>query len=680
MNKPTFKDIILLNIQNLTNFPYIEKDFDALTDYGLLCKVVDKMNEVISNNDIQNQSINVLYDAFIELKDYVDNIDIQENVNIKLDEMASDGTLEALINSRLNLITIFNTVADMKNATLTNGMIVETLGYYSINDEGGSKYYIRTKTNNDVIDESFIINISNTLVAELIIENKVNIKQLGAKSFDGTTKYDIKDKIEVFRNYCISNLKKIELFIPSGIWYSSPVDIYGRGIKIKGELSFNTGTALRYGTIITSFEDNQDYIFSIGNINNYSDNSDVSNICFSTAEYDENYGIDSIKNIGIATVIFCNACYSTFDELYFTHINGCATKILNTWESHFKKLFYRDVRNVTGSIVLFATKDTTLTPVVSISACKFDYLMFEYTLGDLMQFETNCEFINNVIDTINFEDNNIYEYNNRYTYYDDTNTGTSVTHNAIIKLLRQAQFECVVNNIVLNNFSVFYYTENGTNYCVDSVIRCQSSEQYLKSIINNIHVIAMRKDTSILYNNENINYNSDIIVNNIMVNNSKYRMLFTVKTFPKLVCNNLHDGMTTGDYYNGWKPFYLTVNKKDDNTTHGLINTDTTARNLLKLATLLQGNTSYIYSETDKMKIRAKIPNGVTATLKISCENDASSGTAELLGTGSFKVYDLDLAAITSNNATYFTNEIRRMVISNNDTTPNIYLDSYRFI
>ena len=32
MNKPTFKDIIFLNIQTLTNFPYIEKDFDALTD------------------------------------------------------------------------------------------------------------------------------------------------------------------------------------------------------------------------------------------------------------------------------------------------------------------------------------------------------------------------------------------------------------------------------------------------------------------------------------------------------------------------------------------------------------------------------------------------------------------------------------------------------------------------
>lgn len=108
IEKPTFKQIVLLNIQQLTNFPYIEKDFDALTDYGLLCKVVDKMNEVITNNNIQNESINTLYDAFLALKNFVDNyfenLDVQDEINIKLEDMAVSGELTNLISSYIDPI------------------------------------------------------------------------------------------------------------------------------------------------------------------------------------------------------------------------------------------------------------------------------------------------------------------------------------------------------------------------------------------------------------------------------------------------------------------------------------------------------------------------------------------------------------------------------------------------
>lgn len=102
MNKPTFKKLCLMYMQQLTNFPYIEKDFDALTDYGLLCKVVEYLNEVIKNNNTQNESITNLYNAFIELKEYVDNLDLQDEVNEKLEEMVLDGTLENILNQVLN--------------------------------------------------------------------------------------------------------------------------------------------------------------------------------------------------------------------------------------------------------------------------------------------------------------------------------------------------------------------------------------------------------------------------------------------------------------------------------------------------------------------------------------------------------------------------------------------------
>ena len=50
----TFRNLVFLHMQQLTNFPYIEQDFDALTDYELLCLVVKYLNDVIANQNEQN--------------------------------------------------------------------------------------------------------------------------------------------------------------------------------------------------------------------------------------------------------------------------------------------------------------------------------------------------------------------------------------------------------------------------------------------------------------------------------------------------------------------------------------------------------------------------------------------------------------------------------------------------
>lgn len=84
----------------LQNFPFIEEDFDALTNYGLLCKIVKYLNDVIaSQNEVQGvteeivTAFNNLYDY---VHDYFDNLDVQEEINNKLDEMVADGTLATL--------------------------------------------------------------------------------------------------------------------------------------------------------------------------------------------------------------------------------------------------------------------------------------------------------------------------------------------------------------------------------------------------------------------------------------------------------------------------------------------------------------------------------------------------------------------------------------------------------
>lgn len=70
--KPNYKNIPYIKGWVLTNFPFIEADFDAITSYELWCKVVKYVNELISNMRLTQDAVNDLIDAFAELKQYVD--------------------------------------------------------------------------------------------------------------------------------------------------------------------------------------------------------------------------------------------------------------------------------------------------------------------------------------------------------------------------------------------------------------------------------------------------------------------------------------------------------------------------------------------------------------------------------------------------------------------------------
>ena len=123
---PTFK----LWIAN--QFPYIETDFDAITNYELLQAVIKYLNTIIENENNVESNVTALYNAFVNLHDYVEtffeNLDVQDEVNTKLDEMVEDGTLESLLLNYSQVTKVFDTYTDMifDTSTYVNGMKLKT--------------------------------------------------------------------------------------------------------------------------------------------------------------------------------------------------------------------------------------------------------------------------------------------------------------------------------------------------------------------------------------------------------------------------------------------------------------------------------------------------------------------------------------------------------------------------
>ena len=302
----------------IENFPFLENDFDAMTDYELFCKMVAYMKKSLDKiNGFQTQ-INGFYEQLSEYENYFNNLDVTSEVNAKLDEMVDDGTMEQLIAQYLQLVNlyVFNSVSELKSAeNLSNNMFAKTYGYYSCNDGGGAYYKIRTKTNDDIPDDMFLIELyDNTLVAEYIVENgELNIKTLGCKGDHNT---DNTEMLQAIINKAEST--GYEVIIPVGEYLITDTLYINDNIRIRG-IGRNrlwSGTSkfpLIYGTLTTK------PFFHI------SKSSNLYNWDTAGSNRVENVHISNLRIIGSQsgsfsiTGIFASCYLSTFKDL---EING----------------------------------------------------------------------------------------------------------------------------------------------------------------------------------------------------------------------------------------------------------------------------------------------------------------------------------------------------------------------
>ena len=215
---------------------------NSLSYYEALCALwkwlQDDVVNVINNNaTVTEEYINLTNELKTFVEDYFDNLDVQEEINNKLDAMVEDGTLQEIITQYIqaNTAWCFDTVADMKLATnFIDGSYARTFGFHSLNDGGAALYKVRTVLNDDVVDESRIIALSdNTLVAELVTEgNYINMKQLGMSASNADNATILQNAVN---HYSAGNV----LFIPADGDYafSTSINLGNKAITIQGTSS-----------------------------------------------------------------------------------------------------------------------------------------------------------------------------------------------------------------------------------------------------------------------------------------------------------------------------------------------------------------------------------------------------------------------------------------------------------
>ncbi len=112
------------------NLPAVYDDSLSYTD--LLSKLLYYINGLVTNNDLLSKDMKKLFDY---INNYFLDLDVQQNVDKKLDEMAKDGTLDKIINEDLfgNLETNINNLifATTQNSKFMCPLFFDTDGRQS---------------------------------------------------------------------------------------------------------------------------------------------------------------------------------------------------------------------------------------------------------------------------------------------------------------------------------------------------------------------------------------------------------------------------------------------------------------------------------------------------------------------------------------------------------------------
>lgn len=432
-----------------------------------------------------------------------------------------DGTLEVQLSK---VIKYYNTVADMKADTkLQEGDLVETMGYYEINDGGAAQY--------NIVDNSskYYEELNNNLKAELIIKNNIiNFRQLGAKDERASNfaHLDCKQYLQKYLNLIHNDeTQHYELLIPSGIWCFSETIINQTNVTIRGEIEFCSNFNKTNGTIITALS-NQDYVWRLGNNLDFSYETpaavlrhvNIKDLTFSSGLYTAHLHPNSLFQINKACLYIDGICFSYFGDLNFHYLKGTGITITTSWELYFNILNFRCISDHTKPCMLFETcHNTPSAEHPNISACEFNSIMFEACNGNYIACAYASSIDNCIIHHINIEG----------SFYNTYEVGTISTPTISTEYdINESVFaignigQLIIETINIELLGAYMHTYNGVKYIrskifehVDSV---DEQMNYAVLTINNIHSRYNTIPIYLIYQNNNspINFRNKIIINN----------------------------------------------------------------------------------------------------------------------------------------------------------------------
>lgn len=426
---------------------------------------------VVNNNSEVVQELK----TFVE--NYFDNLDVQEEINNKLEDMLESGELQEIITEYLQMsgLLCYNTKSDMKGATnLIDGSFAKTYGETTYNDGRGEFYKIREIQNTDVVDDINIIALTNFV--DLIAERIPNIKEYPIYSTDYIDKNaeDNTAGFQVMLNLASVTFQKI--IIKEGTY------------KIKSHLVVKARNMIEgIGKVVldfSEFTDNTNYCIEIQGAHDYSKGRNTKvfeNITFKgyNSSFGNTAGDEYInKNLFFITgyeFILDNIKAYGFNNVFTYGSNSYIISVINSHIGHNNRAIYFDITagGYSNSGERLSFKNTTL--------CNNNEVIYN-NLG-MFSFE-DCSIDYNGIISSKFTSLNGGVSSGRSIFsnchIEDALTNTQAEDRFIIDAGRVYFIGC---EIWVDGFPFIKATNSGSNVVIDSC-EIRSTNNSIKYLVD----------------------------------------------------------------------------------------------------------------------------------------------------------------------------------------------------
>ncbi len=203
------------------NILYV-RDKDNLT----WTQIGDVTKEFLGATEATQAILEQINEILIEVQELKTELNRQIATTNETLTTALKAANEAMTSAQSINIRTFNSVEEMKASnTLKAGALAKTLGFYTAGDGGGADYLITDNIGEDEVDEASVITLQKGLYAKLLVQDYINVKQMGAKG-DGET-----DNTELIQNI-LNKFNKI--YFPSGSYLITKTLKVKEGTQILG--------------------------------------------------------------------------------------------------------------------------------------------------------------------------------------------------------------------------------------------------------------------------------------------------------------------------------------------------------------------------------------------------------------------------------------------------------------